>query len=719
MLSLENLLANVRTYLPDTELSRIRKAYAYAMRKHVNQKRKSGEPYVVHPIGVAVLLTQLKMDVPSIAAGLLHDCVEDTDSTTEDVRIIFGPEVAFLVDGMTKLSHLPYRNRQEKQAENFRKMLLAMARDIRVVIIKLADRLDNMRTLGAMKPSAQDRIARETLDIHAPIANRLGIQWIKTEMEDLAFKHLNPTAFSNLAKEIEKAEKPRKKFITEVQAVLQKEMELANIPAEIQGRQKNLYGIFQKMQATSKRLDQVYDVVAFRIITDDLGHCYEALGRVHAMFTPVPGRFKDYVALPKQNGYQSLHTSVVWTQGKSASQLEIQIRTQEMHRVAENGIAAHWVYKEGQPLSPKDERQYSWLRQLMEVQREVSDPNEFIESVKIDLFEDEVFVFTPQGEVKALPKGATPVDFAFGVHSEVGNQCSGAKVNGVMVPLKYRLNSGDTVEIITSVHQHPNKDWLKFVVTGRARAKINHYVRATERQRARALARDLLERRLRKFKYSLPKLKKAGELDKAAKAFKLSSEDELLYQIGMGRISLEQVLLELVPEDKRIQPHNKDKTAKGGILERLTRPSNKMKVQGVDNVMIRLAGCCNPVPGDRVVGFITRGRGVTVHVATCKRVLDADPERRIDVDWDDRSKTLYTVGLKVFTDNKPGLLAEMSKCFSSNGLNITEATCRSQDPERATNTFKFEVANADQIRKVIKHIQKIAGVYSVQRIQNG
>lgn len=711
----------VSRYLKNVELGPLMKAYSFAQQAHNEQKRKSGEPYFVHPAGVAEILVKLKMDLASIIAGLLHDVVEDTEHTTEEIRIRFGPEVAFLVEGVTKLGHLRYRTRQEKQAENFRKMLLAMSNDIRVFLIKLSDRLDNMRTLESMRPAQQERIARETLDIYAPIANRLGIQWFKAQLEDLSFKYLNLPAYNEIVSKIEQTETPRKKFIEEVIKVLDEEMERAFIPGEVQGRPKNIYSIHQKMQKKKlEEIDELHDIVAFRIITETEKQCYEALGRVHNIFVPVPGRFKDYIALPKTNGYRSLHTTVKWKKGGEAHELEIQIRTWEMHRTAEEGIAAHWVYKADGPPALKDERRYSWLRQLMESHSSISDPQEFLETVKIDLFDDEVFIFTPACDVKVLPAGATPVDFAYQIHTEVGNHCSGARVNNVMVPLKYKLRSGDTLEIITSNHQKPNKDWLKFVVTSRARTKIRHHIRTAQRERSRALGREMMEKSFRKYKLSLPKMEKSGELNKIAGAFRLADGDELLLQVGFGKITTSQVVEKVLPEkeEKQRLEETADKGV-GAFFRRLKKPSSGIKVQGLSDVMVRLAKCCNPLPGDAVVGFITRGRGTTVHVQNCSKALDLDPDRRIDVSWDIKTKNLHPVSIRINTSNKPGLLAKISNCFSSCKVNILQANCRAFDDTRAVNTFRFEVSDLEQLNAVIKSIQKIPGVFSVERVQNG
>src|SRR5215813_3463633 len=547
MMRLADILNKVETYHPGADLDLIKRAYVFAAKAHDGQMRRSGDPYVVHPLSVAQIITDLRLDVPSVCAGLLHDCVEDTSVTVDELGKVFSPEVAFLVDGVTKLGKIPWNTREERQAENFRKMLLAMARDIRVILIKLADRTDNMRTLGAMPTEKQERIARETMDIYAPLAHRLGIQWIKCELEDLSFRYLQASDWTALSARLAAQEKERRKYLDEVARTVKKEMEAGGIECEVRGRVKHMWSIHQKMRKTGRELEQIYDIVAFRVITQSVRACYEALGVVHSKWTPVPGRFKDYIALPKPNMYQSLHTSVIGPRGE---RMEVQIRTEEMDKVAEEGVAAHWRYKEGGPVSAEDQQKFQWLRQLMEFQKEVKDPTEFIESVKIDLFQDEVYVFTPKGDVKALPKGSTPIDFAYAVHTEVGNRCSGARVNGLIVPLRYQLRNGDTVEILTNPQQRPNKDWLKFCATSRAKAKIRHHIRAEQRERGRQLGNELIERELRKYGVSLPKAMKSGDLGKAAEKLKAQTGEELLILVGYGKNTAAQVAEALVPEDR-------------------------------------------------------------------------------------------------------------------------------------------------------------------------
>src|SRR5215468_7443504 len=721
MIRLQDIVDKVHGYHPAADADLVKKAYVFAAKAHDGQLRKSGDPYVVHPLGVASTIADLKLDVPSVCAGLLHDCVEDTSATTEELSKEFGGEIAFLVEGVTKLGKIPWNTKEERQAENFRKMLLAMARDIRVILIKLADRTDNMRTLEAMPGEKQERIARETMDIYAPLANRLGIQWIKCELEDLSFQYLAHTEWEALQSRLMAGEKERRKYIEDVQKIIGKEMEAAGVECEVKGRVKHLWSIHQKMRKTGRDLEQIYDIVAFRVITKSVRACYEALGVVHSKWTPVPGRFKDYIALPKPNMYQSLHTSVIGPRGE---RMEVQIRTEEMDKVAEEGVAAHWRYKEGGPVSAEDQQKFQWLRQLMEFQKEVKDPTEFIESVKIDLFQDEVYVFTPKGDVKALPKGSTPIDFAYAVHTEVGNRCSGARVNGLIVPLRYQLRNGDTVEILTNPQQRPNKDWLKFCATSRAKAKIRHHIRTEQRERGKQLGHELCERELRKYGVSLPKAIKSGDLDKAAEKLKQQSGEELLILVGYGKITAAQVAEALVPEDRyKSGPVSEPAPSSNPItnlIRKVTRQGGGkptgIKVQGEDDVLVRFAKCCSPLPGDNIVGFITRGRGVTVHTKNCQKALDLDPDRRIDVEWDGKGKTPRPVQIQVVCADKPGLLANISQVFVEIGVNISQAHCRATDDHRAINTFQFLVSDLDQLKTVIRSIQKIQGVFSVERV---
>ncbi len=721
MTRIEQIQKSISAYHSKADVDLVSKAYSFAARAHEGQTRKSGDPYVTHPLSVAFIITQLRLDVPSVCAGLLHDAVEDTSVTVEELTAEFGSEIAFLVDGVTKLGQLPFATREERQAENFRKMLLAMAKDIRVILVKFCDRLDNMRTLHHLPAAKQERIASETLQIYAPLANRLGIQWVKVELEDLCFKYLHPGEFDQLKSSVAVTRRERERYIREVEMLIAKEMGKAGIECEVSGRAKHLWSIRQKMKRTGRAFEEIHDAIGFRVICESTRECYEALGVTHSEWKPIPGRFKDFVALPKPNMYQSLHTAVI---GPHGERIEIQIRTADMHRVAEQGIAAHWKYKEGRTavLAAETER-FTWLRRMMESQQDLKDPSEFIESVKMNLFGDEVYVFTPGGDVKELPKGATPIDFAYGVHSEVGDHCSGARVNGVIVPLRYQLRNGDTVEIITSPNQKPNKDWLKLVRTSRAKTKIRHRLRKEQRERSSAMGRDLLEKALRKFGVSYNKSNKQGQLLAAAKGLKCHSVEDLLCQVGYGRVATMQVVDLVVPPEKRKKGEKRSKISETlnplqKIFERVTRrgSSSGIKVQGEDGVLVRIARCCSPLPGDSVTGFITRGRGVTVHTQSCPKALDLDPERRIEVDWDTSVKAHHAVAIQVLCADKPGLLANISQSFSDAGVNITQAHCRATDDGRAVNTFNATVTDLDQLKGVIRKLSRINGVFSVDRV---
>ncbi len=719
MTQIEKLLEDISGYHPTADLGLVRRAYQFAADAHAGQTRKSGDPYVTHPLSVAQIITELKLDVSSVCAALLHDAVEDTSATVEQLSEQFGKEVAFLVDGVTKLGKLPYSTREEQQAENFRKMLLAMARDIRVILVKLCDRLDNMRSLNHLPPEKQERIAAETMQIYAPLANRLGIQAVKVELEDLAFKYLHPGEYEQLAGEVAKTRAERMAYIHHVEKLIEKEMVAGGVPCTVSGRAKHLWSIYQKMRRSQRPFAEIQDAIGFRVVTDSQMHCYHALGIAHQAWTPIPGRFKDYVALPKPNGYKSLHTAVIGPRGErnEGERIEIQIRTLDMHQVAEHGIAAHWKYKEGKPT--EDEKKFAWLRQLMENHRELRDPTEFLESVKIDLFGDEVFVFTPQGDVKALPLGSCPIDFAYMVHSSVGDHCSGARVNNMIVPLRYQLRNGDTVEIITNPNQKPNKDWLKLVKTARARTKIRYLLRQEQRERGLALGTDLMDKAMRKHGTTVEKASK--QLTAAAKDLRCATLDELILQVGYGKITIQQVLERALPElGKKAEAAAAEKSESilKNLLRKVTRKtaSSGIKVAGAHDVLVRFGKCCSPLPGDPITGFITRGRGVTIHRRDCDKGLDLDPDRRIDVEWDGSSKTQHEVAIQVLCANKPGLLAHISQSFTDQGININQAHCRTADGDRAVNTFHASVKDLDQLKSVIRSLSRIKGVFSVDRV---
>jgi len=714
MVRLTNILEKVKGYHPRADTDLINKAYVYASRMHDGQTRKSGDEYFIHPVSVADIIADMRLDASSVCAALLHDVVEDCEVSLPEVKTVFGDEVAFLVDGVTKLGKVNFASREDRQAESFRKMLVAMARDIRVLLVKLADRLDNMRTLEHMSTPAQERIARETIEIYAPLAGRLGIQWLKAELEDLSFKYLEPEAYSVLDEQVRTVAKNTDSYIGEVTTKLNKMLLNRGFSVKVSGRRKHLYSLHRKMKSSGIGFEQIHDFVAFRVITESVADCYATLGVIHSEWTPVPGRFKDYIALPKSNMYQSLHTTVI---GPGNRRVEIQIRTHEMHRTADYGIAAHWQYKEhGGGIDPKDAARFVWLRQLMEFQKEVVDPEEFYESVKVDLFPEDVYVFTPKGDVMTFPRGATPVDFAYAVHSEVGHRCSGARVNGAIVPLRHKLQNGDVIEILTSKNHHPSKDWLEFVITSRARSRIRLYLRAEERKHAVKLGKELLEKEMRKSKMSLSRFLKSKRAKEVLSRFHAGSEEDLYARIGIGKLALPTVMQEVMPSEE-----GERDSLRPGLLERAVQrvsgdvEGSGIRIQGMDNMLVRFAQCCNPVPGDPVTGWITRGRGVSVHRRGCPRVLELDSERRVQVSWADHVEVDLPVSLRVMTDDRAGILASVSSVFSTNGVSISEASCLSKDG-RAENLFHFRVGDIDRLREIMRGVAKVKGVLDVERV---
>jgi GTP diphosphokinase / guanosine-3',5'-bis(diphosphate) 3'-diphosphatase len=716
MVRLTDIIDKVIAYHPTADADLINKAYVYSARMHEGQLRKSGDPYFIHPVSVAHIIADMHLDGASVCAALLHDVVEDTSATSSDIEAMFGPEIGFLVDGVTKLGKINFTSKEDQQAESFRKMLVAMARDIRVLLVKLADRLDNMRTLDHMSVDSQERIARETVEIYAPLAGRLGIQWIKNELSDLSFRYLYPEQYADLLKQTKRVARDREKYVNDVCRRIEKMLVERNFAVEVNGRIKGLYSLWEKMRKAQCEFDQIYDYVAFRVIVENVSDCYASLGVIHSQWTPIPGRFKDYIALPKPNMYQSLHTTVI---GPGHRRIEVQIRTREMHAVAELGIAAHWKYKQNTGgLDAKDAAKFAWLRQLMEFQKDVKDPAEFLESVKVDLFSDEVYVFTPKGDVRVFPRGSTPVDFAYAIHSEVGDHCSGARVNGVMVPLRTELRNGDTVDILTSSHQQPNKDWLEFVASSRARSRIRNHLRTQERQQSIELGRELLEREMHRKDLSLARALKSGMLEKSIGRFPVSSVDDLYAAIGIGKLEASQVVEALEAEDdaegrKSLKPTFFERT-----VRKVTRKdgSTGIRIAGIDDVLVRFGKCCNPVPGDPITGFITRGRGVTVHRRACREAMELDPDRRIDVSWASDTKVERPVQVRVVAADRPGILSTVTGAFVDSGLNISEATCRSLMDGRSVNTFQFTVKDAGTLRTLMRNIAKINGVYDVERV---
>jgi GTP pyrophosphokinase len=717
MIRLDDVIEVLGRNHPSSDADLVRRAYVFSAAAHRGQTRRNGEPYLVHPLEVSYIVAELRLDTASVCAALLHDTVEDTVATVDDIKAQFGPDVAFLVDGVTKLEKLNFNSAEEAAAENFRKMLIAMSRDLRVILVKLADRLHNMRTLTHLAPEKQRRIARETLDIFAPLANRLGINWLKTELEDLCFKYLYPEEYRELAELIKKTRREREQYIERVINQLDTELQKHGVKAEISGRPKHLWSIHQKMKVSGQGFDNLFDILAFRIIASRLSECYEALGLVHSIWKPVPGRFKDYIALPKPNGYQSLHTSVM---GPESERIEIQIRTMDMHQFAELGVAAHWAYKEGQyGLSGKDAAdKFAWLRQLLEWHRDLSDPTEFMETVKVDLFADEVYVFTPKGEVKAFPRGATPLDFAYSVHTDLGHECTGARVNGMIVPLRYELQNGDMVEIIRTSGSKPGRDWLQITKTGRAKAKIRAWLRLEARDRMIKIGEELVEKELRKYNLSLGKLRKAGKLLEAAQKHRFRSETECLIAIGYEKIRVDTLLPDLVPPERlSAPPPPTQETAFTKVFKKIMpRREGGIVVDGMDDIATVFPKCCAPVHGDPVVGFVTRGRGVTVHRRDCVQVVNYDPARRLDVHWDTQSRQLRPVEIRIYSVDTPGLLASISQSFHSAGVNISAVNCRTTPEKRAVNNFTVLVHDLDQLKKVMAMIEKIEGVSSVERL---
>lgn len=720
MLALDVLVDRVRAYHPTADVETVSKAYHFAQWAHREQKRKSGEPYFIHPANVAGIIADLKLDAASVCAGLLHDVVEDTPASLTDVQREFGPEIAELVDGVTKLNKINFSSREDRQAENFRKMVVAMAKDLRVLLVKICDRLDNMRSLEHMSGESQERIARETMEIYAPLTNRLGIHSLKSELEDLALQYLEPIAYHDVLKKLAATHKERERYIDGVCKTILSHLAEMGFAADVHGRAKHITSVYRKMQEQQCDFEQVYDVLAFRICVESVADCYTALGAVHSKWTPVPGRFKDYIALPKPNMYQSLHTTVI---GPGRRRLEVQIRTHEMHRVAERGIAAHWQYKEKESgLSKSDAQKFTWLRELTAFQRDLKDPAEFLESVKIDLFPDEVYVFTPKGELRVLPRGSTPIDFAYAIHTDVGNTCHGARLNGQIVPLRYKLRNGDVVEIMTAQTQHPSKDWLDYCVTTRARNRIRSHLRAEQRNKSINLGRELLEAEMHQAGMSLGKLlKNDRELRRVIEAHRFGTVEELFLAVGFGKVQSEDVVQVIkgttwgADESDRPRPELRPSPLERIVRKVTGRDHGGIKVNGVDNVLVRYAKCCNPLPGDAIIGFITRGRGVTIHRRECTKAFDTDPQRRVEVSWDADSKINRPVVLKVTTLNKPGILADVSQAFSAQKINISEANCRAGDDGRACNLFTFPVSDIQQLKNVMRALAKVKGVVQVER----
>lgn len=710
MLKLENVIQKVKLYNPRADGDLIKKAYVFSAKAHEGQLRRSGQPFVTHPLEVANILADMKLDVPSVVAGFLHDTIEDTHSTKAEIASLFGEDISSLVDGVTKLSKIQFNTREERQAENFRKMILAMSKDIRVILIKLADRLHNLKTLQFMPEEKQMRIAQETLDIYAPLANRLGIQWMKVQLEDLSFRFLKPNLYRQLEKKIARLKKNREEYIARVEKEVRRHFKEAIPDFEISGRMKHIHGIYQKMERQNITFEQVHDLLAFRILTHTLESCYEALGLLHSIWKPVPGRFKDYLAMPKTNNYQSLHTTVVCL---DAERVEFQIRTVEMHEIAEKGIAAHWKYKEGGPIDLKDERTIRWLRQFADWQKEVTDDIEYLDTVKLDLFATDIYVFTPKGDVRALPYGATPVDFAYSIHSDIGQRCVGARVNGRMVPLSAKLDSGDEVEIITHKHGHPSKDWLKLAVSSRARSKIRQFIKQDQRDKSMVLGKNLFEQECAKAGLNPAEVKEGDVFKKYLEKKGINSENLFYSNVAYGKLSLPTLFAALSPATVQ-------KKEDEGIIRKIfkkvsQRNRNAVLVDGLEDLLITFAKCCLPIPGDPIVGFVSRGRGVTLHRTDCSRVSSIDPGRRVTTAWNVNGELIRTARLKITCEDRAGMLAHITHAISEKKINITRALVRTTKDNKAIIFLDVSVSHIAELHGVIKEVEKINGVIGVER----
>jgi guanosine-3',5'-bis(diphosphate) 3'-pyrophosphohydrolase len=704
-LSLNGLLDKVRAYSHGKDLEILENAYHFSREAHCSQKRSEGSPYIKHPLSVAYILADIKMDTSSIAAGLLHDTIEDTGTTIENVKSLFGKEIAFIVESLTKLSKVEFKTQKEAQAENFRKMLLAMSEDVRVILIKFADRLHNMRTLQHLPENKRQRIAAETLEIYAPLANRLGIGWLRAEFEDLSFKFLMPDLYEDLVRKVARRKEEQEGYIKELTELITKKLQEEGLPGKVTGRVKHHYGIYQKMQKQRITFEQVHDVLGLRILTDTKADCYAILGLIHSLWTPIPGRFKDYIGVPKSNMYQSLHTTVI---GPKGERVEFQIRTEEMHRIAEEGIASHWKYKEKGALDEKSSKYISWLRDLVQVQKDVPDAMDFLEAVKGEVVPEVVYVFTPKGEIKEMPIGSTPVDFAYGVHTQVGHRCVGAKINGKIVPLRYKLKNGDTIEIITSQTHGPSRDWLKFVVTQRAKTRIKQWIKSEERHQSVELGIKLLEGELRKHNMSNA-LMKSDDILKVAKALGMTSLEDLFVSVGFGKVSPHQVVNRLLPEKATEEPEP----------VRPRKPAKEHKgvsIKGIDDVLYHTAKCCYPVPGDNLVGFVTIGKGVTVHRRDCSNLerLVVEDARLVDVEWQPSTDATANARLFVETVDKPGILANLSALISSVNININHLAVSTQDL-KGHITFIIGVRDLAQLKTLIHKISQMEGILRVNR----
>jgi guanosine-3',5'-bis(diphosphate) 3'-pyrophosphohydrolase len=720
MIRFETIMEKVRQNHPGADENLLRRAYLFSAREHRGQVRQSGEPYLIHPLEVANILAELKLDPVCVATGLLHDIVEDTETTTEEIEKYFGAEIAHLVDGLTKISKLDQRSYEERQALNMRKMLLAMVDDVRVVLVKLADRLHNMRTLEYLRIDKRRRIAQETVDVYAPIAHRLGMSRVRGELEDLAFRYLEPEEHQKLKELVESRRSRLESVLEEISQRIVELMKASDIKVvHIEGRIKRLYSIYHKLKRQHITIDQVYDLVAVRLITESVRDCYAALGVIHTAWKPIPGRFKDMIAIPRENFYQSLHTSVVGDGGQS---FEVQIRTEDMHRIAEEGIAAHWKYKEGRRGTHTEEDEaFVWLKRLVEWQQEVKDSREFLDSLKLDLYPNDVYCFTPKGKVIELPRGATPVDFAFAIHTEVGLACVGAKVNGRIVPLKYQLRNGDMVEVMTSPNAHPSRDWMNFVKTSRARSKIRHYLAESERAMAIDLGEKLFEKEAERFRLNAKKLMTGGELDRIAPDYGCARSEDLLAGIGYGKLLPRNIIAKLLPPERASEIEEEKKPTFRQVVKRALGLQDRIKVKGIDDIMVYRAGCCNPIRGEEIMGYVTRGKGVAVHSTRCPNApsLMVNPERIIEVEWmkqDSQNPSAYPITMRLVIEDRPGMVADVTQAIANVGTNIRGITASVDDEGHGRLIVTAEIFDLKHLEKITSALKSVHGVFDVQRL---
>lgn len=715
MIRFDDIADKVQQYNPQADLDLLRRAYVFSAKEHKGQVRLSGEPYLTHPLEVAMILAEMKLDTVTVAVGLLHDILEDTLASEKDIEKYFGKEVAQLVEQVTKIGLIPYTSKEDIQADYFRKMLLAMAEDIRVILLKIADRLHNMRTLQYMPRKLQVRTARETLEIYVPLANRLGLGKIQSELQDLAFRYLHPELCNSLSSKIEKERKIKVTFIKKIENLLKSNFKENKIQARVEGRIKGIYSIYKKMMSQNISLEEIYDYVAFRIITRSEAQCYAALGIIHSLWNPIPGRIKDYIAMPKPNGYRSLHTTVITNEGNV---FEVQIRTEEMHLIADEGIAAHWRYKEGKPAKEKDEVNLAWLRRMVEWQQDISDPHEFMKSFKIDLYPDEVYCFTPKGDVFVFPKKATVIDFAYAIHTEIGHHCTGAKLNGRMVSLKSQLKNGDKVEIITSARQHPSRDWLKIVKTSKARSKIRQWLNKYDFRQREEIGKKLLSKELRRQNTNLKTFIKNKELSRIVAEQGYKKEEEVYSAIAQGHISPRQIVTKFLEKSK---PSTQSSILPQKISQSIQKAVDRyesIKIKGYEDFLFYLARCCNPLPGEDIVGFITRGKGIAIHSVNCPNVkrLLYHPEREIEVKWDLDKDVYYPAKISLHLEDKPGIMANITAKIADAKINIKNIESKTFNNKRGLIHLVLDIKDVKQLDKIIKSLKKIDGIYEIERI---